>query len=100
MAVKGRKSRGKNNSRDWILDRINGIDAIFTMSAAWQERDGVVTERFSLGSGQPKPRAGRRKHIADGPEGAASRSASKAKVEPPRPLARSPEGGGRDRQRI
>ena len=92
MAVKGRKSRRKNNSGDWILDRINGIDAIFTMSAAWQERDGLVSERFSIGPSQPKPRAGRRKHIADGPEGAASRCASKAKVEPPRPLARSPRG--------
>jgi hypothetical protein len=45
---------------------------------------GVVAERFSLGSSQPKPRAGRRKHIADGPEGAASRGASKAKVDPPK----------------
>ena len=43
---------------------------------------GVVAERFSLGSSQPKPRAGRRKHIADGPQGAASRGASKAKVAP------------------
>jgi hypothetical protein len=39
-------------------------------------------ERFRLGSSQPKPWAGRRKHIADGPEGAASRGASKAKVDP------------------
>ena len=46
--------------------------------------DGVVAERFRLGSRQPKPRAGRRKHIADGPEGAASRGASKAKVDPPK----------------
>ena len=30
------------------------------------------------------PGAGRRKHIADGPEGAASRGASKAKVDPPK----------------
>jgi hypothetical protein len=44
---------------------------------------GVVAERFSLGSSQPKPRAGRRKHIADGPQGAASMGASKAKVDPP-----------------
>jgi hypothetical protein len=29
--------------------------------------------RLRLGSSQPKPRAWRRKHIADGPEGAASR---------------------------
>ena len=36
-----------------------------------------------FGSSQPKPRAWRRKHIADGPEGAASRGASKAKVDPP-----------------
>ncbi len=43
---------------------------------------GVVAERFSLGSSQPKLRAGRRKHIADGPEGAASMGASKAKVAP------------------
>ena len=43
---------------------------------------GVVAERFSLGSSQPKPRAGRRKHIADGPQGAASMGASKAKVAP------------------
>jgi hypothetical protein len=43
---------------------------------------GVVAKRFSLGSGQPKPRAGRRKHIADGPKGAASRGASKAKADP------------------
>ena len=40
---------------------------------------GVVAKPFSLGSGQPRPRAGRRKHIADGPQGAASRGASKAK---------------------
>ena len=33
------------------------------------------------GSSQPKPRVGRRTHIADGPEGAASRGASKAKVD-------------------
>jgi len=31
---------------------------------------GVVAKPFSLGSGQPRPQAGRRKHIADGPEGA------------------------------
>jgi hypothetical protein len=43
---------------------------------------GVVAERFRLGSSQPKRRAGRRKHIADGPEGAASMGASKAKVAP------------------
>ena len=43
---------------------------------------GVVANRFSLGSGQPKPRAGRRKHIADGPKGAASMGASKAKAAP------------------
>jgi len=30
-------------------------------------------EPLSLGSSQPKPRAWRRKHIADGPKGAASR---------------------------
>jgi hypothetical protein len=39
-------------------------------------------ERFKIGSSQPKPWTGRRKHIADGPEGAASRGASKAKVDP------------------
>ncbi len=44
----------------------------------------MVAERFNLGSSQPKPRAGRRKHIADGPQGAASRGASKAKVDPPK----------------
>ena len=38
-------------------------------------------ELFRLGSSQPKPQAGRR-HIADGPQGAASRGASKAKVDP------------------
>ena len=43
---------------------------------------GVVANRFSLGSGQPKPRAGRRKHIADGSKGAASMGASKAKADP------------------
>ncbi len=37
--------------------------------------------------------AGRRKHIADGPEGAASRGASKAKVAPPRGDALRREGG-------
>ena len=42
----------------------------------------MVAKPFSLGSSQPKPRAGRRKHIADGPQGAASRGASKAKVDP------------------
>jgi hypothetical protein len=53
-------------------------------------------EGFRVGSSQPKPWAGRRKHIADGPEGAASRGASKAKVDPPRvcalPLVVSWEG--------
>ncbi len=44
----------------------------------------VLAEQFSLGSSQPKPWAGRRKHIADGPEGAASRGANKAKVDTPR----------------
>ena len=43
-----------------------------------------MVERFNLGSSQPKPRAGRRKHIADDPQGAASRGASKAKVDPPK----------------
>ena len=52
--------------------------------AALWERDGVLAERFRLGSSQPEPRAWRRKHIADGPEGAASRGASKAKVDPPK----------------
>jgi len=33
-----------------------------------------------FGSSQPKPRAGRRKHIADGLKGAVSRGASNAKV--------------------
>ena len=45
---------------------------------------GVVAERFRLGSSQPKPQAERRKHIADGPEGAANRGTSKAKVDPPK----------------
>ena len=44
----------------------------------------MVAELSSHGSSQPKPRAGRRKRIADGPEGAASRGASKAKVDPPK----------------
>ncbi len=44
----------------------------------------MVAKQFSLGSSQPKPRARRRKHIADGPKGAASRGASKAKVDPPK----------------
>ena len=41
-------------------------------------RDGNGASRwrrfFSLGSSQPKTRAGRRKHIADGPKGVASRA--------------------------
>jgi hypothetical protein len=45
-----------------------------------------------FGSSQPKPRAGRRKHIANGPQGAAGRGASKAKVDPPRILARCRAG--------
>ena len=42
----------------------------------------MVAELSSLGSNQPEPRAWRRKHIADGPEGAASRGANKAKDGP------------------
>jgi len=45
--------------------------------------------RFRLGSSQPKARVWRRKHIADGPKGAASTGASKAKVDPPRTASKS-----------
>ena len=39
---------------------------------------------LKFGSGQPKHWEVRRKHITDGPKGAASMGASKAKVDPPR----------------
>ena len=52
---------------------------VFERGGVWRSFSAADLEKF--GSSQPKPRAGRRKHIADGPQGAASRGASKAKVD-------------------
>ena len=52
---------------------------VFELGGVWKSGSAAYVEKF--GSSQPKPRARRRKHIADGPEGAASRGANKAKVD-------------------
>ena len=50
--------------------------------------------RLKFGSCQPKPRVGRRKHIADGPKGAASRGRARQRLNPPKFRIALPRGFG------
>ena len=54
------------------------IDEVAALGVMGTRRRGG--EPLSLGSSQPKPRAWRRKHIADGPEGAASRARARQRL--------------------